>query len=214
VPVLPGYRGEGARTLKNADRFACQIVRLSLADQEAHCAWWAGGKGDSLVRQGRLALADELESARAAKPSRLWRWARRHAGETSRNKPRISAVQVFGDSHGNTVPTPVFRTRLPRLQRRPGLKCYGKEAPAPAMPGRIVRKAMTERARRETSPPPSNTGAGDGRLIRRWLADRLSIDSFWFLEMKQGGCRVEHPLPIMVTGTDLGSNGSFMSRVA
>jgi 3-methylcrotonyl-CoA carboxylase alpha subunit len=186
VPVLPGYRGE-AQDLKTLTA-AAKIVGYPLLIKAIA---GGGGRGIRLVAKAS-ALADELESA--VREAEAAFGDGRVMLEKLVEQPRHIEVQVFGDSHGNTVH--LFERDCSLQRRRQKVL---EEAPAPGMPD-DVRKAMTDAAVKLAA-AVKYEGAGTVEFIVDGSRP-LSIDSFWFLEMNTR-LQVEHPVTEMVTGTDL-----------
>lgn len=186
VPVLPGYRGEdqSVEVLKKA----AQEIGYPLLIKAV-----AGGGGRG-IREVHSAedLAPQLESAqREAKSA----FGDDHVMlEKLVIQPRHIEVQVFGDSHGNTVH--LFE-RDCSLQRR--RQKVVEEAPAPGMTAE-VRKAMTDAAVKLAS-AVAYEGAGTVEFIVHGTGP-LTVDSFWFLEMNTR-LQVEHPVTELITGQDL-----------
>ena len=186
VPVLPGYRGQ-AQDLKTLTAAAKTVGYPLLIKAIAG----GGGRGIRLVAKAS-ALADELESA--VREAEAAFGDGRVMLEKLVEQPRHIEVQVFGDSHGNTVH--LFERDCSLQRRRQKVL---EEAPAPGMPD-DVRKAMTDAAVKLAA-AVKYEGAGTVEFIVDGSRP-LSIDSFWFLEMNTR-LQVEHPVTEMVTGTDL-----------
>ena len=186
VPVLPGYRGE-AQDLKTLTAAAKTVGYPLLIKAIAG----GGGRGIRLVAKAS-ALADELESA--VREAEAAFGDGRVMLEKLVEQPRHIEVQVFGDSHGNTVH--LFERDCSLQRRRQKVL---EEAPAPGMPD-DVRKAMTDAAVKLAA-AVKYEGAGTVEFIVDGSRP-LSVDSFWFLEMNTR-LQVEHPVTEIVTGTDL-----------
>ncbi|KDA04260.1 methylcrotonoyl-CoA carboxylase subunit alpha [Hyphomonas oceanitis SCH89] len=186
VPVLPGYRGE-AQDLKTLTNAAKEIGYPILIKAIAG----GGGRGIRLVTKA-ADLKDELDSAVREATSAFGDG--RVMLEKLVEQPRHIEVQVFGDSHGNTVH--LFERDCSLQRRRQKVL---EEAPAPGMPD-DVRAAMTDAAVKLAA-AVKYEGAGTVEFIVDGSRP-LSLDSFWFLEMNTR-LQVEHPVTEMVTGTDL-----------
>ena len=183
VPLVPGYHGadqDPAALQSQADRIGYPVLIKASAG--------GGGKGMRVV-----------ESASGF--AEAWRWPRARPPasfgddqvliERYLTRPRHIEIQVFADTHGNTVS--LFE-RDCSIQRRH--QKVIEEAPAPGMdPGRRARmgEAACAAARAigyvgaGTVEFISEAGAGDGN------------DAFYFMEMNTR-LQVEHPVTEMVTG--------------
>jgi 3-methylcrotonyl-CoA carboxylase alpha subunit len=185
VPVVPGYHGEDqdpARLAAEARAIGYPVLIKARAG--------GGGKGMRLVEHPS-GFAPALESA-----------AREAAAsfgdpacliEKYIAAPRHIEVQVFADSHGNTLH--LFE-RDCSLQRRH--QKVIEEAPAPGMTEE-VRAAMT-RAAVEAAKAIGYRGAGTVEFIADGSGP-LRADGFWFMEMNTR-LQVEHPVSEAITGLD------------
>ena len=180
VPLVPGYHGEDqdpAHLADEAERIGFPVLIKAAAG--------GGGRGMRLVT-----VAAEFAPALAA--------AKREATaafdddrvliEKYLERPRHIEIQIFADSHGNTLH--LFE-RDCSIQRR-----YQKvieEAPAPGLDPdrrRAMGKAAVAAAR-----AVGYVGAGTAEFI-------ADAESFYFIEMNTR-LQVEHPVTEMVTGVDL-----------
>jgi 3-methylcrotonyl-CoA carboxylase alpha subunit len=180
VPLVPGYHGE-AQDLALLRRAAAEIGYPVLIKASAG----GGGKGMRIVDS-----AESLDSAiEGAKREALASFGDdRVLIEKYLTRPRHIEIQVFADTHGNTIS--LFE-RDCSIQRRH--QKVLEEAPAPAMdPAR--RKTMGEAAVAAAS-AVGYVGAGTVEFIAEG-------DAFYFMEMNTR-LQVEHPVTEMITGLDL-----------
>ena len=181
VPVVPGYTGEDqepAYLLQEADR-----IRYPLMIKAAH---GGGGKGMRIVRSSDEFLAN-LESCQREAKNAFGR--DRVLLEKYIEQPRHIEIQVFADSHGNTIH---LNERECYAQRR-----YQKvieESPSPFLtPER--RKQMGDAAV-QAAKAIDYVNAGTVEFIVGADGD------FYFMEINTR-LQVEHPVTEMVTGLDL-----------
>ena len=180
VPLVPGYHGE-AQDLDLLRTAAAEIGYPVLIKASAG----GGGKGMRVVDS-----AEGLESAiEGAKREALASFGDdRVLIEKYLTRPRHIEIQVFADTHGNTIS--LFE-RDCSIQRRH--QKVLEEAPAPAMdPAR--RKSMGEAAV-AAARAVGYVGAGTVEFIAEG-------DAFYFMEMNTR-LQVEHPVSEMITGLDL-----------
>ncbi|KFG94295.1 3-methylcrotonyl-CoA carboxylase [Burkholderia paludis] len=180
VPLVPGYHGDdqdAAHLHREADAIGYPVLLKASAG--------GGGKGMRVVER-----SDDFPAALAS--------CQREAASSFGNdrvliekyltRPRHVEVQVFGDTHGNTV---YLFDRDCSVQRRH--QKVLEEAPAPGLPG-DVRRAMGEAAV-AAARAVGYVGAGTVEFI-------MTGDAFYFMEMNTR-LQVEHPVTEMVTGLDL-----------
>ncbi len=181
VPVVPGYTGENqepAHLLQEADR-----IRYPLMIKAAH---GGGGKGMRIVRSHDEFLAN-LESCQREAKNAFGR--DRVLLEKYIEQPRHIEIQVFADSHGNTIH---LNERECSAQRR-----YQKvieESPSPFLTGER-RKQMGDAAV-QAAKAIDYVNAGTVEFIVGADGD------FYFMEINTR-LQVEHPVTEMVTGLDL-----------
>jgi len=180
VPLVPGYHGAGQDmpVLRDA---AARIGYPVLIKASAG----GGGKGMRVVNS-----ADEVEAAieGAKREASASFGDDRVLVEKYLARPRHIEIQVFADTHGNTVS--LFE-RDCSIQRRH--QKVLEEAPAPRMdPGR--RRSMGQAAV-AAARAVEYVGAGTVEFI-------VEGDAFYFMEMNTR-LQVEHPVTEMVTGLDL-----------
>jgi acetyl-CoA carboxylase biotin carboxylase subunit len=184
VPVVPGYHGADQSRLA---AHAAQIGYPMLIKAAAG----GGGKGMRLVERPEefvAALASaKREAASAFGDDRM-------LVEKYVTCPRHVEVQVFADTHGNTVH---LLERDCSLQRRH--QKVIEEAPAPGMSEemRAVIGAIAVKAARAVG----YVGAGTVEFIAD-ASEGLRPDRIWFMEMNTR-LQVEHPVTEAITGFDL-----------
>jgi 3-methylcrotonyl-CoA carboxylase alpha subunit len=186
VPVVPGYHGErqDAAFLKRKAYETGYPVLIKAA---------AGGGGKGMRRVDRHADFDAAlegamrEAANAFGDSRV-------LIEKYIAAPRHIEIQIFADTHGNTIH---LSERDCSLQRRH--QKVIEEAPAPGMT-QPLREAMGQAAI-AAAKAVGYAGAGTVEFIADG-ADELRADGFWFMEMNTR-LQVEHPVTESVTGLDL-----------
>jgi 3-methylcrotonyl-CoA carboxylase alpha subunit len=186
VPVVPGYDGADQNDdvlKKAADSTGYPVMIKARAG--------GGGKGMRRVDHAKDFI-DALQSTRREAESSF---GDDHVLiEKCIKSPRHIEVQVFADTHGQTVH--LFE-RDCTLQRRH--QKVIEEAPAPGMTAK-TRKAMTDAAVR-VAEAIGYRGAGTVEFIVDG-SSRLKADGFWFMEMNTR-LQVEHPVTEMITGFDL-----------
>jgi 3-methylcrotonyl-CoA carboxylase alpha subunit len=180
VPLVPGYHGE-AQDLALLRKAARDIGYPVLIKASAG----GGGKGMRIVESPK-----DIEAAiEGAKREALASFGDdRVLIEKYLTRPRHIEIQVFADTHGNTIS--LFE-RDCSIQRRH--QKVLEEAPAPAMdPAR--RKTMGEAAV-AAARAVGYVGAGTVEFIAEG-------EAFYFMEMNTR-LQVEHPVTEMITGLDL-----------
>jgi 3-methylcrotonyl-CoA carboxylase alpha subunit len=181
VPVAPGYHGSE----QSAQRLAEEAVRVGFP-LIIKASAGGGGKGMQVVNSaGEVAAA--VESAQ-----RLARTAfgdDRLLMERYFPKARHVEIQVFADSHGQTVS---LFDRDCSVQRRH--QKIIEEAPAPGLRDE-VRAAMAQSAIKSAQ-AVGYVGAG----TVEFLVDEAQ--NFYFMEMNTR-LQVEHPVTELITGLDL-----------
>ena len=182
VPVVPGYNGEDQDSALLYEE-ACKVGFPCLIK----AVMGGGGKGMRIVlREGDFRAA--LESCQRESVASFGNGSviiERYLPE-----PRHIEVQIFGDSHGNTV---YLHERDCSVQRRH--QKVLEEAPAPGLSSSI-RKRIGEVAVRAAK-AVNYVGAG----TVEFLFDK-NTDDFYFCEMNTR-LQVEHPVTEMITGLDL-----------
>jgi 3-methylcrotonyl-CoA carboxylase alpha subunit len=180
VPLVPGYHGDeqdAALLHREADAIGYPVLLKASAG--------GGGKGMRVVERSAdfaAALAScQREAASSFGNDRV-------LIEKYLQRPRHVEVQVFGDTHGNTV---YLFDRDCSVQRRH--QKVLEEAPAPGLPD-DVRHAMGDAAV-AAARAVGYVGAGTVEFI-------MTGDAFYFMEMNTR-LQVEHPVTEMVTGLDL-----------
>ena len=180
VPLVPGYHGDeqdAALLHREADAIGYPVLLKASAG--------GGGKGMRVVER-----SDDFPAALAS--------CQREAASSFGNdrvliekyllRPRHVEVQVFGDTHGNTV---YLFDRDCSVQRRH--QKVLEEAPAPGLPDE-VRQAMGEAAV-AAARAVGYVGAGTVEFI-------MTGDAFYFMEMNTR-LQVEHAVTEAVVGVDL-----------
>ena len=180
VPLVPGYHG-AAQDLGTLAEAAARIGYPVLIKASAG----GGGKGMRVVER-----PDDLEAAlEGARREALASFGDdRLLVEKYLMQPRHIEIQVFADTHGNTVS--LFE-RDCSIQRRH--QKVIEEAPAPGMDParrRVMGEAAVAAAR-----AVGYVGAGTVEFIAEG-------DDFYFMEMNTR-LQVEHPVTEMITGQDL-----------
>ena len=180
VPLVPGYHGEDqsdSTLFAQAQRIGFPILVKASAG--------GGGKGMK-VAENAAALEEALALARGEAQAAFG--DARLLLERYLQRPRHIEIQVFADSHGNTVS--LFE-RDCSIQRRH--QKVVEEAPAPGMT-QARRQAMGEAAC-AAARAVGYVGAGTVEFIAEG-------DSFAFMEMNTR-LQVEHPVTEAITGLDL-----------
>ncbi len=186
VPITPGYHGENQDPAFLAEQAAGigypVLIKAS-----------AGGGGKGMRKVDRAEdFAPALASARSEAASSF---GHDHVIiEKYILNPRHIEVQVFADSHGNTVH--LFERDCSAQRRHQKVI---EEAPAPGMTAE-VRVAMTNAAI-QAAEAVGYQGAGTVEFIVDGSGP-LRPDGFWFMEMNTR-LQVEHPVTEAVTDLDL-----------
>jgi 3-methylcrotonyl-CoA carboxylase alpha subunit len=181
VPVAPGYHGSE----QSPQRLAAEAARMGFP-LIIKASAGGGGKGMQVVNSA-AEVAAAVESAQ-----RLARTAfgdDRLLMERYFPKARHVEVQIFADSHGQTVS---LFDRDCSVQRRH--QKIIEEAPAPGLRD-AVRDAMAQSAVKAAQ-AVNYVGAG----TVEFLVDEAQ--NFYFMEMNTR-LQVEHPVTEMITGLDL-----------
>ncbi|MBX6742018.1 MAG: biotin/lipoyl-binding protein [Acetobacteraceae bacterium] len=180
VAVVPGYHGED----QDEDRLAAEARRIGFPVLIKASAG-GGGKGMRPVLHAEEFAAQLAGARREAKAAF---GDDRVLLERYLQRPRHVEVQVFADSHGNTIH---LHTRDCSVQRRH--QKVLEEAPAPDLP-----PALRERLHEAAIAAARAVGyvnAGTVEFI-------VEGDDAFFMEMNTR-LQVEHPVTEMVTGLDL-----------
>jgi len=181
VPCVPGYEGED----QSDEALLAEGAKIDLPLM-VKAAAGGGGRGMRLVHDG-AELANAIGLARAEAESAFG------SGELILEKaiirPRHVEVQVFGDSHGNTVH---MGERDCSVQRRH--QKVVEEAPCPVM----TEELRAEMGAAAVAAAQSINYRGAGTV--EFLLDESG--KFYFLEMNTR-LQVEHPVTELVTGLDL-----------
>lgn len=186
VAVVPGFHGDN----QNPDFLAEEAERIGYPVLIKARAG-GGGKGMRMVEKA-ADFAAMLDSARREGEAAF---GDGHVLiEKFISSPRHIEVQVFGDTHGNTVH--LFE-RDCSLQRRH--QKVIEEAPAPGMT-EVMRTAMGDAAVRAAE-AVNYAGAGTVEFIVD-TSEGLQPDRFYFMEMNTR-LQVEHPVTEGITGLDL-----------
>lgn len=182
VPLVPGYHGDEQAPdflRQQADQMGYPVLIKASAG--------GGGKGMRIVEKSEDFIAALESCQREARAS----FGSDHVlVEKYLQKPRHIEIQVFADSHGNTV---YLFERDCSVQRRH--QKVLEEAPAPNM-GEARRRDMGEAAC-AAARAVNYVGAGTVEFIVDTTDDR-----FYFMEMNTR-LQVEHPVTEMITGLDL-----------
>ncbi|WP_341896508.1 acetyl-CoA carboxylase biotin carboxylase subunit, partial [Ferrovibrio terrae] len=181
VPCVPGYQGADqseAILVKAAEQIGLPVMVKAAAG--------GGGRGMRLVRD-RADLPDAIRTARAEAENAFG------SGELILEKAitggRHVEIQVFADSHGNTIH---LGERDCSVQRRH--QKVIEEAPSPAVDAAL--RAKMGAAAVAAAQTIGYVGAGTVEFL-------LDADgSFYFLEMNTR-LQVEHPVTEAITGLDL-----------
>jgi len=180
VPVVPGYHGDDqspARLAEEAERIGYPVLIKAVAG--------GGGRGMRIVA-GKGEFARALDGARREAQGAFG--DDRVLLERYLPRPRHIEVQVFADTHGNTVH--LFE-RDCSIQRRH--QKVVEEAPAPGLSA-AQRKALGEAAV-AAARAVGYVGAGTVEFV-------AAAGAFHFIEMNTR-LQVEHPVTEAVTGVDL-----------
>jgi 3-methylcrotonyl-CoA carboxylase alpha subunit len=180
VPLLPGYHGDR----QDADFLAAQAERIGFP-VVIKAVSGGGGRGMRVVTSAGD-FAASLSSARQEAASAFG--DDRVLIERYLTRPRHIEVQVFADSHGNTVH--LFERDCSAQRRHQKVL---EEAPAPGL-SQQQRDAMGKAAV-AAARAVGYTNAGTVEFV----ADE---NGFFFLEMNTR-LQVEHPVTEMITGFDL-----------
>jgi len=184
VPLVPGYHGtnqDPAALAQEADRIGYPVLIKASAG--------GGGKGMRVV-ESAAGFADGLALAKGEAASSFG--DDQMLVERYLTRPRHIEIQVFADTHGNTVS--LFE-RDCSIQRRH--QKVIEEAPAPGMdPARRTRMGDAACAAARAI---GYVGAGTVEFITE-AGD--NADAFYFMEMNTR-LQVEHPVTEMITGQDL-----------
>jgi len=181
VPCVPGYEGEAqddATLRREAERIGFPVMVKAAAG--------GGGRGMRLV-ESEAALADALASARSEASGAFG--SDELILERAIVRPRHVEIQVFADSHGNTIH---LGERDCSIQRRH--QKVIEEAPSPAVTPEL--RARMGEAAVAAARAIGYVGAGTIEFL-------LAADgAFYFMEMNTR-LQVEHPVTELVTGQDL-----------
>jgi len=181
VPCIPGYEQEDQSDevlIKAADDIGFPIMVKATAG--------GGGRGMRLVHE-RDDLPNAMNSARSEALNAFG--SDELILEKAIIKPRHVEVQVFADTHGNTVH---FAERDCSVQRRH--QKVVEEAPCPVMTEEL--RARMGAAAVDAAKSISYRGAGTVEFLLG------TSGAFYFLEMNTR-LQVEHPVTEMITGLDL-----------
>jgi 3-methylcrotonyl-CoA carboxylase alpha subunit len=180
VPLVPGYHGEA----QNVSTLAAAAERVGYPVLIKASAG-GGGKGMRIVERP----ADLADAIGGAKREALASFGDDQVLlEKYLTKPRHIEIQVFFDTHGNSVS--LFE-RDCSIQRRH--QKVLEEAPAPGMDPE--RRRHMSQAALAAARAAGYVGAGTVEFISE-------KNDFWFMEMNTR-LQVEHPVTEMITGLDL-----------
>ncbi|GGE46518.1 3-methylcrotonyl-CoA carboxylase subunit alpha [Agaricicola taiwanensis] len=186
VPVVPGFHG--AKQEPNFLREKAYEIGYPVLIKAV-----AGGGGKGMRRVDKATeFLDALDSAKREALNAFG--DERVLVERYIQNPRHIEVQIFADSHGNTVH--LFE-RDCSLQRRH--QKVIEEAPAPGMTQEV--RAVMGAAAVAAAEAVSYTGAGTVEFIVDGSRG-LRPDGFFFMEMNTR-LQVEHPVTEAITGLDL-----------
>ena len=180
VPLVPGYHGD-AQDVETLTRAAGEIGFPVLIKASTG----GGGRGMRIVESAE-ALGVAIEGA--AREAVAAFGDGRLLIEKYLTRPRHIEIQVFADTHGNTVS--LFE-RDCSIQRRH--QKVIEEAPAPGLPP--ARRAQMGQAAIAAAKAVGYVGAGTVEFIAEG-------EDFFFMEMNTR-LQVEHPVTEMITGLDL-----------
>jgi acetyl-CoA carboxylase biotin carboxylase subunit len=186
VAVVPGYLGDNQSTehlAKEATKIGYPVLIKAVAG--------GGGKG---MRRVEAAADFEAALASAQREAKSAFGDDRVLIEKYVSRPRHIEVQIFADSHGNTVH--LFE-RDCSLQRRH--QKVIEEAPAPGM-STEMRGSLGATAVKAAQ-AVNYIGAGTVEFVAD-ASDGLHADRIWFMEMNTR-LQVEHPVTEAITGLDL-----------
>ncbi|MPZ59290.1 MAG: ATP-grasp domain-containing protein [Rhizobiales bacterium] len=186
VPVVPGYYGErqDPKLLKEKAYETGYPLLIKPV---------AGGGGKGMRRVDRHADFDEALATAMREGAAAFGDARVLI-ERFIPAPRHIEIQVFADTHGNTIH---LNERDCSLQRRH--QKVVEEAPAPGMTPAL--RAAMGAAAVEAARAVGYVGAGTVEFIAD-SSTGLRRDGFWFMEMNTR-LQVEHPVTEATTGLDL-----------
>ncbi len=186
VPVTPGYMGEDQSPellAAKAGMIGYPVLIKAVAG--------GGGKGMRKVEDA----ADFTDALASCQREATASFGNAHVLiEKYIQRPRHIEVQVFGDTHGNTVH--LFE-RDCSLQRRH--QKVIEEAPAPGM-DEATREQLCAAAVKAAK-AVDYVGAGTIEFIAD-ASEGLRADRIWFMEMNTR-LQVEHPVTEEITGVDL-----------
>lgn len=186
VPLVPGYHGDrqDAKFLKEKAYEIGYPVLIKPA---------AGGGGRGMRRVDKHADFEEA-LAGAVRETVTAFGSSRVLIEKYVTAPRHIEIQIFADTHGNTI---YLGERDCSSQRRH--QKIVEEAPAPGMTPEL--RALMGTAAVEAARSVGYVGAGTVEFVADG-SKGLRPDGFWFIEMNTR-LQVEHPVTEAVTGLDL-----------
>jgi 3-methylcrotonyl-CoA carboxylase alpha subunit len=186
VPVVPGYHGERQEPQflkQKAYEIGYPVLIKAVA----------GGGGKGMRRVDKHAEFDDALAGAMREASSSFGDGRVLI-EKYVAAPRHIEVQVFADSHGNTIH---LNERDCSLQRRH--QKVIEEAPAPGISAGL--RARMGEAAVAAARAVNYTGAGTVEFIAEG-GSVLRTGGFWFMEMNTR-LQVEHPVTEAITGLDL-----------